>query len=152
VIAGKGIPPVALAPGPPGGTIGHMAGTFGRILLGVAAGAVAAGCGDVGLSINTDTGLVGIVLRGPTEPVCRAGDSCTAPFGAGFSVRQGDGVVVTFRSDASGRFEVHLAPGTYLVVPDADAPILSPVSQAKPVVVGAAGLTSVQLVFDTGIR
>ncbi len=111
-----------------------------------------AGCGDFSLSISTDTGLVGIVVRGPVEPVCRSGTTCTAPFGAGFSVRQGDRVVLTFRSDASGRFEVRLAPGTYLVVPDPDAPIISPGSQVKQVVVGTAELTHVQLEFDTGLR
>jgi hypothetical protein len=111
-----------------------------------------AACGDFSLSISTDTGLVGIVVRGPVEPVCRSGMTCTAPFGAGFSVRQGDRLVLTFRSDASGRFEVPLAPGTYVVVPDPDAPIISPGSQAKQVVVGTAGLTHVQLEFDTGLR
>ena len=109
-------------------------------------------CGDWSLSISTDTGLVGIVVRSPVEPVCRSGTTCAAPFGAGFSVRQGDRLVLTFRSDASGRFEVRLAPGTYVVVPDPDAPIISPGSQTKQVVVGTAGLTHVQLEFDTGLR
>jgi hypothetical protein len=45
-----------------------------------------------------------------------------------------------------------LAPGTYVVVPGPDAPILSPRAQAKEVVVGSNGLTTLLLHFDTGIR
>jgi hypothetical protein len=38
------------------------------------------------------------------------------------------------------------------VVPDPDAPLMSPASQARPVVVGSESLTTVILEFDTGIR
>jgi hypothetical protein len=48
---------------------------------------------------------------------------------------------------------VFLDPGAYTVVPGTDAPIISPVQQAKPVTVADNGrLTVVQLTFDTGIR
>jgi hypothetical protein len=40
----------------------------------------------------------------------------------------------------------------YTVVPDADAPVMSPGVQSKDVVVGSAGTTTVLLHFDTGIR
>ena len=111
-----------------------------------------AGCDYVSITVTTDTGLIGIVLRGPVQPVCRPQVPCDAPFGADFTVEQDGRVVATFRSDAEGYFRVHLAPGTYLVVPGPDAPIISPSGQAKPVVVGPDGLTSVRLEFDTGIR
>lgn len=111
-----------------------------------------AGCDYVAITITTDTGLIGIVVRGPVQPVCQAQTPCDAPFGASFTVEQNDRVVATFRSDVQGHFEVHLAPGAYLVVPGPDAPIISPAGQAKPVVVGPDGLTSVRLEFDTGIR
>lgn len=45
-----------------------------------------------------------------------------------------------------------LSPGSYTIVPDADAPIMGATSQTKSVVVGPVGLTTVQLEFDTGIR
>jgi len=60
--------------------------------------------------------------------------------------------VTTFHSDASGHFESRLAPGTYVIVPATDAPIIAPSSQAKQVDVGSRGLTTVILEFDTGIR
>jgi hypothetical protein len=99
-----------------------------------------------------DSGLVGTVLRGPVQPVCVAGASCDAPFAATFGVYSGSQQVATFKSDAQGRFTVPLAPGVYLVVPGPDAPIITPSSQAKQVTVGPVGLTTVQLLFDTGIR
>lgn len=100
------------------------------------------------------TGLTGTVTRGPITPVCQPNADCDAPFSAGFTVADGAGqtTLAHFQSDANGRFTVLLGPGPYRIVPDADAPILSPASQVKPVTVGPAGLTSVQLQFDTGIR
>jgi hypothetical protein len=120
--------------------------------LPIAVAVAVAACADFSLSISTDTGLIGIVVRSPVEPVCRADATCAAPFAAGFSVRQGDRVILAFHSDASGHFEVRLAPGTYVVVPDPDAPVMSPGTQSRQVVVGTAGLTTVRLEFDTGIR
>jgi hypothetical protein len=112
-------------------------------------------CWTVGCGAPTapsDTGLVGSVVRGPIQPVCQVDVSCDAPFSASFTVQQGDRVVATFRSDFQGHFEVRLAGGMYVVVPGADAPIISPRAQVKEVAVGSNGVTSVLLHFDTGIR
>jgi hypothetical protein len=98
------------------------------------------------------TGLTGVVMRGPITPVCEAGIACDAPFSAGFTAEQNRNVVAHFRSDAAGRFAVGLQPGTYRIVPDADAPLIAPTSQARVVDVGPVGLTEVRLQFDTGIR
>lgn len=103
-------------------------------------------------SSPTDTGLTGTVLRGPVTPVCRVDVPCDQPFSASFSVRQDGRTVTTFHSDANGHFESRIAPGTYVVVPATDAPIISPSSQVKQVEVASKGLTTVVLQFDTGIR
>ena len=100
----------------------------------------------------SDTALDGTVVRGPIQPVCQVDVRCDAPFSASFTVQQGDRVVAAFRSDSQGHFEVPLARGMYVVVPGPDAPIISAKAQAKDVVVGAKGLTTVLLHFDTGIR
>jgi hypothetical protein len=84
--------------------------------------------------------------------VCQLTVPCDAPFSAGFTVQQGARTVAAFRSDPQGHFEVPLAPGMYMVVPNADAPLLSPKTQSKDVVVGSSGPTTVLLHFDTGIR
>ena len=109
-----------------------------------------AGCGAP--TAPSDSALVGTVLRGPVQPVCQVDVPCDAPFSASFTVQQGDRAVATFRSDSQGHFEVRLAGGVYVVVPGPDAPIMLPRAQAKEVVVGSSGPTTVRLHFDTGIR
>jgi hypothetical protein len=102
--------------------------------------------GDGGVT----TGLQGVVLRGPIQPVCRVDEPCNdEPFAATFRLEPGG---KTFSSDAEGKFLVYLKPGLYTITPGKDAPIISPESQAKEVEVLAGQLTSVTLSFDTGIR
>ena len=100
----------------------------------------------------SDTALVGTVIRGPIQPVCRIDVPCDAPFSASFTVQRGERVIAAFRSDSDGHFRVPLASGSYVVVPDPDAPIMAPSSQSKQVTVDSNGPTTVLLRFDTGIR
>jgi hypothetical protein len=99
-----------------------------------------------------DTGLEGVVRRGPIMPVCRDGEPCDAPFSASFAIRDGQKIVARFRSDSTGHFVVTVAAGDYMVVPDSSAPLLGASYQTRPVTVGPHGLTHVELEFDTGIR
>jgi hypothetical protein len=109
--------------------------------------------GDITLVVGDGTLLIGVVTRGPTEPVCRPSVPCDAPFAAGFTVTRNGAPVASFRSGADGRFRVPLpAGGTYRVVPGPDAPLLAPGSQAREVVVLAGQVNQVELQFDTGIR
>jgi hypothetical protein len=96
--------------------------------------------------------VTGEVVRGPTTPVCQIDVSCEAPFSAGFSVLQDGRTVVRFRSDTNGRFTIDLSAGNYTVIPDADAPILSPRLQQRSLTVPDTPTYTVQLSFDTGIR
>lgn len=106
-----------------------------------------------GTAPSPTTGLTGIVVRGPITPVCRVDVPCEAPFSAGFTVERGGRRVAEFQSDRAGQFTVYLDPGAYTVVPNADAPLISPAAQAKSLTVGDTGLlTVVRLTFDTGIR
>lgn len=107
---------------------------------------------DQPVSPTLTTGLTGIVVRGPITPVCQIQASCDAPFSATFSVEQDARRITQFRSDADGHFTVMLPAGIYRIVPDADAPIIAPQSQAKAAKVQPVGLTEVRLDFDTGIR
>lgn len=120
-------------------------------LLLVVAGGIAA-CSSTPPYLG-DTGLRGQVLRGPVQPVCQQGMPCDdEPFAASFNVLRGGRRVATFVSGEDGRFEVMLAPGTYTVVPGADAPMIAPEQQMHEVQVADEGLTEVALHFDTGIR
>lgn len=98
------------------------------------------------------TALAGMVRRAPVTPVCRVEIPCDAPFAAHFSVLAAGRAVATFRSDSDGRFQVALPPGSFVIVPGPDAPIISPASQTRQVRVDSAGVTWVGLEFDTGIR
>lgn len=107
---------------------------------------------DQPLSPTIDTGLTGVVVRGPIAPVCQIDRPCYAPFSAAFDVFENARRVAGFRSDAEGRFTVTLSAGAYRVIPAADAPIIQPLTQVRTVEVLSAGLTQVRLEFDTGIR
>jgi len=120
------------------------------VLVILAASCLTAGCGTP--TAPSDTVLIGTVVRGPVQPVCRVDVPCDTPFSATFTVEQRDRVVATFLSDSKGHFEVRLAPGSYLVIPAATAPVIFPSSQGKEVTVGSNGPTTVVLHFDTGIR
>ncbi|MGH7679462.1 MAG: hypothetical protein ACRENU_13410, partial [Gemmatimonadaceae bacterium] len=119
------------------------------VIVAVAAAGSAWSCTN---SVAVSTGLTGTVLRGPVTPVCQVGVPCDAPFAASFEVRRNGQRVATFSSDAQGHFQVRLAPGQYLIVPAANAPLMNPSAQSKTADVGSEGLTAIELLFDTGIR
>ena len=98
-----------------------------RVLVVIAASALLA-CASTAPSPMT--GLTGVVMRGPITPVCRVDVPCDAPFSARFVVQRAGRKVAEFQSDSMGQFTVYLVPGAYTVVPNADAPIISPSSQA----------------------
>lgn len=119
----------------------------------VAGAAAIAACASAGSSPSSTSGLTGVVMRGPVTPVCRVDVPCDAPFSATFNVERSGRRITQFQSDAAGQFTVLLPPGTYTVVANTDAPIISPSLQAKSVTVADNGmLTVVRLMFDTGIR
>lgn len=100
------------------------------------------------------SGIKGKVLRGPVVGGPIVGEEpADAPFAATFHVtdRQGN-EMVQFRSDDEGAFEVHIAPGDYLIVPDDTAPVITPAQQQQAVTVPDGEMVEVTLRFDTGIR
>jgi hypothetical protein len=123
------------------------------LLVAVVLGGCESAADLAGPNLRGDTGLQGVAVRGPIQPVCQQGQPCEdAPFAATFYVDDGARRIATFQSGEDGRFEVALAPGPYTVVPGPDAPIMAPQSQGREVVVAPYGMTEVVLTFDTGIR
>ena len=95
----------------------------------------------------------GHAFRGPTHPACQPYAPCmNAGFSVGFTVLQNDQQVARFRSGADGTFSVDVPIGKVTIVPDSDAPILTPKTQQKRIEVPSDGLSDVVLRFDTGIR
>ena len=126
----------------------YPSGLIPLALVALITGGCGSGTGPDGVRVRVD----GRVVRGPIQPVCQVDTPCDAPFSAGFSVRQAGHAVTHFQSDTDGRFTIRLAPGAYLVIPDADAPIFSPTQQARSLTIPDADSTTVELSFDTGIR
>jgi hypothetical protein len=60
------------------------------------------------------SGLQGIVTKGPTTPVCRAGEPCEAPVQVTLLFRRA-GHTYRVRSGRDGRYRIQLAPGYYTV-------------------------------------
>ena len=78
---------------------------------------------------------------------------CLEPFAARLVIVDiaGDPVAEA-TSDASGRFELSLAPGLYTIVPAPPGPDPFPSGEAIPVQVNEEGYTEVEIRYDTGIR
>ena len=99
------------------------------------------------------TGMEGIVYRGPISPVVIDGQINDTPFSTLFRVYSLKNKLITsFSSNAAGEFSVMIAPGTYKIIPDKSAPIMSAESQVKEITVNPVGITNIDMYFDTGIR
>ena len=60
------------------------------------------------------SGLHGTVTKGPTMPVCRVGEPCSAPAQVTLLFRRA-GHTYRTRAGANGRYRITLAPGYYTV-------------------------------------
>jgi hypothetical protein len=121
--------------------------------------ALAVGCSEIGIPIDTLTppsGIRGTVVLGPTCPVGQdpgANDPvpCVTPYAASLVVTDSESAVVAHvSSGADGRFTVDLPPGEYVVTPATSDSY--PSAQPVSVVVAAGQYASVQINYDTGIR
>ncbi len=84
-----------------------------QLAAAVAAALVAAGAAQ---AAAPRTGLYGVVLRGPTKPVCEEGMSCEAPApGVTLVFSRAGRVVGLVTSGRDGTFRIPLVPGTYVV-------------------------------------
>lgn len=60
--------------------------------------------------------LHGLVMQGPTQPVCQVGVPCSKPAaGVQLVFTRTTGAVLTVRTDGQGRYSIKLARGTYSV-------------------------------------
>ena len=120
------------------------------------------------------SGIRGVAMAGPVRPVDRFGDPPNErPLAGAVITIQPDGggkEITRKRADEKGRFEIALAPGTYLLVPLApwandEAPpqepqdndlkgdaVMLPRGTPQTVFVQAGDFTEVTVDYDTGIR
>jgi hypothetical protein len=105
-------------------------------------------------------GIQGVVLRGPTTPVCMAERPCSSPVvGALVTARRASSSLAAIaargHTDLKGRFRFALAPGSYVVtvaMGSATRSLRPPRSSTRRVLVRSGRFTNVRFVFDTGIR
>ena len=96
------------------------------------------------------SGLRGVVMRGPTTPVCHD-DACEAPAkGLVLQFRRNGQIKAQIRTNQTGRYRVTLRPGRYAVT----TPALRPQQRLTPQLVrvprGRVG--RVDLHLDTGLQ
>ena len=102
-------------------------------------------------ALTLTSGLHGVVTRGPTQPVCRAGVPCTAPAPRVRLVFLRALRQFAVTTDSRGRYRIALPPGTYLVrvVP---APSVGRGLRPSAAVVPAGRYATRNFSYDTGIR
>lgn len=100
------------------------------------------------------SGIEGTVVVSPIRPgPIRKDDDrpTTAPVrNTRFVVKAGDATVKTFTTDGEGRFQVALAPGHYVIVPEGGAPPIGSWRFEADVV--AEQMTKVTWAADSGMR
>ena len=120
---------------------------FALVLVAVAV----ASCGGNGSGDGT-SGIRGQALAGPQCPVEVQGSPCPPiPYeGTVVATEVESGTAYTVDTDADGRFELPLEPGTYEVsiVSDTSPPFAKPQS----VTVEAGSFSQITVSVDTGIR
>jgi hypothetical protein len=95
--------------------------------------------------------LHGIVMQGPTQPVCQVGTPCSKPaVGVTLRFTRTNGAAVTVITDSRGRYSVRLTRGTYTVKLVPERKIGSGIT---PRTFTARGTTQrLDFDIDTGIR
>lgn len=125
------------------------------VLVALAAGVAAALAILPANEAPSDSGVNGLVLLGPIEPVEQVGDPPNErPYEASLRIARAgsDDTVAKVRSGADGRFRVNLAPGDYTIVPEAVGDSLLPYAAPVDVTVAPHRFTDVTISFDSGIR
>jgi hypothetical protein len=86
------------------------------VALTLAALAIASAAVAEAASRSLASGLRGVVMRGPTKPICRDTEPCEAP-AAGVVLRfaRSGTVVARVRTNRAGTYRVLLRPGRYTV-------------------------------------
>ena len=102
--------------------------------------------------IRKQSGTSGVVGRSFMYAcaVIGSGTICLGPYPTGITIRtEGGDLVTRVTTDGEGRFQKLLAPGRYVLVPD---PGGIPNVEDKPIVVWPKQVTTVVIVYDSGIR
>jgi hypothetical protein len=116
----------------------------------VAALVLASAAAAVGESASV-SGLRGVVMRGPTKPVCIEGEPCEAP-AAGLTLRfsRAGAIIAQVKTGPAGGYSVRLRAGVYAVTTQ-NARSLSQLTPRR-VLVPVGRMARVDFHLDTGIQ
>jgi hypothetical protein len=101
------------------------------------------------------SGINGKVMIGPISPVEKPGEVNEKPYpDAVILVKDSSGnrKIAEVKSDKDGLFNINLAPGTYLLVPQTPKDNILPIGEQQTVEVMANKFTEVTIHYDSGIR
>jgi hypothetical protein len=102
--------------------------------------------------VTVVTGLHGVVMRGPTAPVCQVGKPCSEPaVGTVLVFSRVGAVAARVRTGAGGRYSVRLRPGVY-AVRLTTTPKIGSGLQPRQVRVRSGVDAKLDFEIDTGIR
>jgi hypothetical protein len=124
------------------------------LLLVASAACTPGGSPGAGSNGRVTTGVIGIVLAGPTCPVERAGQSaCVRPVEGATILALDSARHETGRatSDATGAYFLPLPPGAYEIVPQPVSGLMG-VAPASNITVTGGAPVRLDLRYDTGIR
>jgi hypothetical protein len=113
---------------------------------------LAVACGSQRPAAGPPASLVtGTVAAGPISPLARPGVPATrAVPDATVEALRGNQVMATTHTDETGRYELRLQPGTYLIRAQSDKYLSK--EKSKTVTLPRGEKLTVNLVLDTGIR
>jgi hypothetical protein len=106
---------------------------------------------SVPAAATAGSGLRGVVMRGPTMPVCQEGVPCSAPAKGVALLFARAGITVVARTDDAGHYRVALRPGTW-TISLRQKPGIGRGLEPRSALVRADTWTTVNLSIDTGIR
>ena len=123
-----------------------------RLTLVIIVTGLIAACGSYRPGAPPPASLVtGTVAAGPISPLARPGTPATrAVRGAAVEALRGNQVTATAYTGKTGRYQLRLQPGTYLIRTQSDKYLSR--EARKTVTLSRGQKLTVNLVFDTGIR
>jgi hypothetical protein len=118
------------------------------VLTALAFGSTLAGAAT---PLRLTSGLRGVVMRGPTKPVCNETEPCEEPAaGVVLRFKQGDRLVARVTTGSAGGYRVKLRPGRYAVTTPGRGPGMGLTPRLVRVPTGRVARVVFHL--DTGIQ
>jgi hypothetical protein len=96
------------------------------------------------------SGLYGVVRRGPTQPVCRVDEPCSAPAQVTLVFSRRGHASLRTQSNADGIYKIRLPAGRYVV--RTTEKVFGRIPEPRAATVPRARFARIDFSIDTGIR